>query len=144
MFSVAISTEFEAAHRLLKHQGKCQYLHGHNWEVIVRVGSHALNDHGMVVDFFDIKRLVKTWIGDHLDHGILLNEADPLVEILAQFAKNGHAYTFNDDPTSEVIAKHLYTLFSGHIRDLLGKDMHSLLAVTVRETRRVEATYDGL
>jgi len=63
--------DFAASHQLPYHQGQCRFLHGHNYEVVVGVRSHCLQTEGpsagMVVDFGDLKALVKPLIAK-LDH----------------------------------------------------------------------------
>lgn len=72
---------FNAAHRLEGHQRGCQNLHGHTY--ILRVGVYGAireqqgaSDEGMVIDFEDLKNIVKTRIVDKLDHQYL-NEVFP-------------------------------------------------------------------
>lgn len=60
---------FSAAHSLAKvHDGhKCKNLHGHNYRVRIECQSDSLDDKDMVIDFDDIKFVVKPII-DRLDH----------------------------------------------------------------------------
>lgn len=60
---------FEAAHLLPEHQGACRFLHGHSYKMSVTV-SQVHNDtvFGMVVDFGFLKKLVKEFIVDKVDH----------------------------------------------------------------------------
>jgi 6-pyruvoyltetrahydropterin/6-carboxytetrahydropterin synthase len=73
--------EFDAAHRLIGHQGKCRWLHGHHYVAEVQVATEQLNDLGMAIDFGDLKTLIGGWINDHWDHNIILNTSDPLAQI---------------------------------------------------------------
>jgi 6-pyruvoyltetrahydropterin/6-carboxytetrahydropterin synthase len=64
---------FEAAHHLPGHHGKCARPHGHSYRLEVTVrGSikHAPgeSDHGMVMDFGDLSRIVEHAVIEHLDH----------------------------------------------------------------------------
>lgn len=68
MYYVKKTLEISAAHRLvLDYESKCTRMHGHNWTITVYCKSHDLNEHGMVVDFAEIKRRIKRV----LDHQIL-------------------------------------------------------------------------
>ena len=60
---------FSAAHSLSKVRDghKCKCLHGHNYRVRVECQSNDLDDKDMVIDFDDIKAVVKPVI-DMLDH----------------------------------------------------------------------------
>lgn len=72
-----------AAHKLrLNYESKCQELHDHYWIVTVYCKSKALNAHGMVVDFGDIKKEVMK-----LDHCVINEKVDfnPTTENLAKY-----------------------------------------------------------
>jgi 6-pyruvoyltetrahydropterin/6-carboxytetrahydropterin synthase len=65
-----------------------------------------LDERGMLVDFGDIKDVVKTYIDENWGHRMLLRRDDPLVE---EFAKRGEPYfLFDENPTAETFAKHLF------------------------------------
>lgn len=62
---------FEASHVLPYHQGKCARLHGHSYRLEVNVAGPLREDgpdRGMVMDFGDLSRIVKTEILERLDH----------------------------------------------------------------------------
>jgi 6-pyruvoyltetrahydropterin/6-carboxytetrahydropterin synthase len=62
---------FEAAHVLPYHPGKCARLHGHSYrlEVAVRGPLQAEGPaRGMIEDFDVIKRIVREYVVDVLDH----------------------------------------------------------------------------
>lgn len=113
---------FDAAHRVLGHQGKCRYLHGHTYTVLVSVFANELDGLGFVMDFGEMKSLFGGWIDEHFDHNILLNSDDPLladsigdgVEI---FAGRPPFLFAEENPTAENIAKRLHRVFSGLIAD---------------------------
>lgn len=75
--------EFAAAHYIPEHEGKCKNLHGHTYKLevtITRTGlsnssdlAEALKDspYGMVMDFGDLKSLVKKYIIEIFDHSYL-------------------------------------------------------------------------
>jgi len=62
---------FAAAHQLPFHEGLCQYLHGHEWKLEVVVRKRINPDTGMVMDFSDLKKCVKKYVIDVLDHSNL-------------------------------------------------------------------------
>jgi 6-pyruvoyltetrahydropterin/6-carboxytetrahydropterin synthase len=94
--------EFCYGHRLLRHRGKCRFLHGHNGLLEVDLEAEALDDMGMVVDFGDIDRVVRQWVDDHLDHKLLLCSEDPLVPVLQEAGEA--LYVMEGNPTAENIA----------------------------------------
>ena len=61
---------FEAAHRLLEYQGKCERLHGHSYKLAVTVDAPVKPD-GIAFDFTDLKRIVNGRVVDALDHRYL-------------------------------------------------------------------------
>jgi len=67
MYYVEKSLEISAAHHLtLSHGSKCEEQHGHNWHITVYCKSAELDADGMVTDFTEIKRIVKSRL-DHKD-----------------------------------------------------------------------------
>ena len=82
MYLVTKRIEFCYGHRLLDYDGICKHPHGHNAVVEVDVRTDRLDSRNMVVDFSDIKRIVKGWIDRELDHKMILRHDDPLVKPL--------------------------------------------------------------
>jgi 6-pyruvoyltetrahydropterin/6-carboxytetrahydropterin synthase len=87
--------EFEAAHYLEPEEifGKCSNMHGHTYKMEVSVTGELKN--GMVINFTDLKRIVKDNIIDKCDHSILnksmeleLSTAENLVNKFAIILKN--------------------------------------------------------
>jgi len=76
MRSCTRKLEFDAAHRVMRHESKCRNLHGHRYVVEVTASAPELDDLGRVIDFGEIKRIVGSWIDVQLDHGTILNEDD--------------------------------------------------------------------
>lgn len=89
--TLEISHRFETAHRLPLLGGKCVSLHGHSWRADITIG---LTDHkagwpvdGVVVDFVALKRGIREWIDDQLDHGTMLGASDTLLPVLSDAGK---------------------------------------------------------
>lgn len=103
--------EFDAAHRVLRHESKCATLHGHRYKVEVTCEASSLDSVGRVVDFGVIKQKFGQWVDDNLDHTTIVNEADSdLIEWTSRdHARNGKRapYLFPGEPTAENLAKHL-------------------------------------
>src|SRR5262245_39715575 len=78
MYEVTTSHTFDAAHRIRGHPGKCAYLHGHTYHLNVTVTAERLNPMGMVIDFDDLRDLVRKAVLDAWDHATLLDREDPL------------------------------------------------------------------
>jgi len=87
MYELMIETEFAAAHRLKEVGGGCEQLHGHTWKVQVFVKGERLDPYGILVDFRDVKRIVKKWTA-RLDHHYLnevLGSTNPTTENIAKY-----------------------------------------------------------
>ena len=75
MFEVTVEQTFAAGHALRNYKGKCENVHGHNFKVQVRIEGQRLDDSGMLVDFIDVKNVMRKVI-ERLDHQFL-NEVSP-------------------------------------------------------------------
>nr|MBP8273793.1 6-carboxytetrahydropterin synthase [Acidobacteriota bacterium] len=82
MYLVTKRIDFCYGHRLLDYDGNCKFPHGHNAVVEIDVQAAALDHRNMVVDFSDIKKVVKAWIDRELDHKMILRHDDPLTAVL--------------------------------------------------------------
>src|SRR5687768_2044774 len=112
MFEVTREIDFCYGHRLLNYEGKCKFLHGHNGRAVITLEAPGLDDRGMVLDFSDIKRVVATWIDNHLDHRMILCRDDPAVPALKQLGEP--MYLIDANPTAENIAKLIYDFTAEH------------------------------
>ncbi|MGB3150118.1 MAG: 6-carboxytetrahydropterin synthase [Maribacter sp.] len=98
---------FETGHALYGYDGKCRNVHGHSYKLSVTViGSPITNtDHvklGMVIDFSDLKKIVKEEIVDKFDHATVFNKNTPHVELAKELMDRGHNVILADyQPTSE-------------------------------------------
>jgi 6-pyruvoyltetrahydropterin/6-carboxytetrahydropterin synthase len=133
MYLVTKRIDFCYGHRLLDYDGVCKHPHGHNAVVEVDVRTDSLDSRNMVVDFSDIKRIVKGWIDRELDHKMILRRDDPLVKPLQALGEP--IYLVDSNPTVEHIAK----LIFDHAREA------GVPVVTVRvwETPTSVAAYTG-
>ncbi len=98
--------DFCYGHRLRNYDGKCKYLHGHNGRIEIEIESDKLDDRGMVVDFGDIKNVMKKWVDENLDHRMLLRKDDPAVEFIR--SQGEPLFLMDDNPTAENIAKVIF------------------------------------
>ena len=69
---------FAAAHAIRGHTRGCQNLHGHNYRVRVHLAADRLDALGMVLDFADLKAIMKE-ILTPFDHHVI-NEVPPFDE----------------------------------------------------------------
>ena len=109
MYLVRIETTFDSGHRLLDYDGKCAFPHGHTYRAEVFLQSDTLDSQGMVFDFTELKRRIKSWIDANWDHSFLVNSRDAqLIEGLTP-ASQGRIYQFQEEnPSCEVLSRELY------------------------------------
>jgi 6-pyruvoyltetrahydropterin/6-carboxytetrahydropterin synthase len=91
MYRLSVFDYFSSAHQLKGYRGRCEAVHGHNWKVDVEVEGETLGDIGMLMDFSDLKKLLRDII-DPLDH-VMLNEIEAFR---------------SDNPSSELLARYIY------------------------------------
>lgn len=133
MYAVTKEIYFCYGHRLMNYEGACRYLHGHNGKVEVELQREKLDERGMVVDFGEIRKAIKDWIDQTLDHTMLLRKDDPLISVLKE--KKERFYVMNENPTAESIAKLIY--------DYARSKNLPVTRVTLWETESSFATYRG-
>lgn len=100
---------FETGHALYGYDGKCKNVHGHSYRLDVTVIGTPISDNtnvkfGMVIDFTDLKKIVKAEIVDVFDHATVFNKNTPHVELAKELADRGHDVILVDyQPTSEMM-----------------------------------------
>jgi 6-pyruvoyltetrahydropterin/6-carboxytetrahydropterin synthase len=98
---------FETGHALYGYDGKCKNVHGHSYKLSVTVIGTPILDQsnvkfGMVIDFSDLKKIVREEIVDLFDHASVFNKNTPHVELAEELKKRGHHVILVDyQPTSE-------------------------------------------
>ncbi|MCX6244763.1 MAG: 6-carboxytetrahydropterin synthase [Bacteroidetes bacterium] len=136
MTTIRITKEFrfEAAHALRGYDGPCRSIHGHSYELSVTVSGTPLADKGspkagMVMDFGDLKKIIKKNIIDTVDHALILNKDYPVEEVQKIKEVFCNVIWVDYQPTSE----NMLVDFSQKIMNLLpdGVRLHSL---RLRET----------
>lgn len=121
MYEIKVNAEFEAAHRIVGHPGKCDRLHGHSWKVEAIVRGRVLDELGMLVDFKVVKGALNE-ILDTMDHQYL-NDLEPFQDA---------------NPTAERLASHIYGILKTHEAGWADGKLH---AVRVWESPRASVTY---
>lgn len=98
---------FETGHALYGYDGKCRNVHGHSYKLAVTVIGQPITDtsnvkYGMVIDFTDLKKIVKEEIVSIFDHATVFNKNTPHVELAHELQQRGHNVLLVDyQPTSE-------------------------------------------
>ncbi len=100
---------FETGHALYGYDGKCRNVHGHSYRLSVTVFGKPIADNtnvkfGMVIDFSDLKKIVKEEIVNVFDHATVFNKNTPHVELARELETRGHnVLLVNYQPTSEMM-----------------------------------------
>jgi 6-pyruvoyltetrahydropterin/6-carboxytetrahydropterin synthase len=121
---------FETGHALYGYDGKCKNVHGHSYKLSVTVIGTPISDSnnvkfGMVIDFSDLKKIVREEIVDVFDHATVFNKNTPHVELAEELKNRGHHVILVDyQPTSE----NMVIDFAKKIQDRLPNNiqLHSL------------------
>ena len=118
-YQLKVVTDFASAHTLRDYPGACSRMHGHNWKVEAEVMGETLDSIGLLMDFKDLKQIVKDILSE-LDHKFL-NKLE----------------AFKDsNPSSELLGKFIY----GQIKPCLPEGV-SLVSVSVWESEKACAVY---
>jgi len=107
--------DFEAAHALPRHPGKCRDLHGHSYRFAVVVRGKVNPDTGLAIDFDDLETVVRREVISALDHK---NLNDTL-----------------ENPTAEHIAVWIWDRLTGSLQ--------GLEEIELFETRDCSVVYRG-
>ena len=100
---------FETGHALYGYDGKCKNVHGHSYKLSVTVSGSPITDNsnvkfGMVIDFSDLKKIVKEEIVDIFDHATVFNQNTPHIELAKELqARDHHVILVDYQPTSEMM-----------------------------------------
>jgi 6-pyruvoyltetrahydropterin/6-carboxytetrahydropterin synthase len=91
MYEVTVEDSFAAGHYLRNYKGKCENPHGHNYKIRVTLAGAELDKAGLLLDFKDLKDVMKSTI-ERLDHQ-MINDIAPFTVV---------------NPSAENLAKYFY------------------------------------
>lgn len=100
---------FETAHVLYGYDGKCKNLHGHSYKLFVTVKGKPVSEYGhpkngMLIDFGDLKKIVKEEVVDLWDHAVLVNADSPHKSLGKELESQGHKVVYcHFQPTCEMM-----------------------------------------
>lgn len=120
MFKIAKEFQFDACHMLDGHNKQCHNLHGHTYRLLVEV-SGVLIDSGssqdMVMDYANLKQIVKQHIADLLDHAYLYNQNNPnecrIASLLQEMDRK--IFAFPCRTTAEGMSQFIYDRLSQYL-----------------------------
>jgi len=126
---------FETGHALFGYDGLCKNVHGHSYKLSVTVIGEPIDDasaikNGMVIDFSDLKKIVKEEIVLPFDHATVLNINTPHKALAEEMESRGHkVLKVNYQPTSEMMVID----FAEKIKTRLPENIR-LFSLKLRET----------
>ena len=123
MFEVTVEDSFAAGHYLRNYRGKCENAHGHNYKVRVTLAGKELDKAGLLLDFKDLREVMKPVI-DRLDHQ-MINEIEPFTNL---------------NPSAENLAKYFYDETSSRLHSSTNGRVR-VKTGTIFETDTTTATY---
>jgi len=136
MAKIRVTKEFtfEMAHALLGYDGSCKYVHGHSYGLSVTVIGNPIEDVsspklGMVIDFGDLKKIVKENVVDVFDHALVLNEKTPRDGFKVKEVLFDKMIFVPYQPTSELLVVDFAKRISEHLPENL-----LLYSLKLRET----------
>ena len=113
MIRITKKFDFEAGHALYGYDGKCKNLHGHTYRLQVEVTGelHATGPKaGMVMDYADLKDIVKRHVVDPMDHAFLYDTGSPrecrVATLLQELDSKVHGLPMRT--TAENISAHIF------------------------------------
>lgn len=135
-------TDIPFAHRQPSHKGHCRFIHGHNWSFQLTFVASELDECGFVFDFGKLGA-VKEFL-NQLDHALVLNDTDPLLNIEALDAVlefTGRNLVTMADCSAEGLAKWALKGADATVKDISGGRC-AILRCTVFEDSKNSATYE--
>jgi 6-pyruvoyltetrahydropterin/6-carboxytetrahydropterin synthase len=91
MFEITVQAGFSSGHYLRNYHGKCENPHGHNYRVLVTLIGERLDPSGLLLDFKQLKHVLKPTV-DYLDHQ-MINDLEPFTTV---------------NPSAENLAKYFF------------------------------------
>ncbi|MBN2799723.1 MAG: 6-carboxytetrahydropterin synthase [Deltaproteobacteria bacterium] len=111
MVSCTRRIEWDAMHRIPRHESKCRAYHGHRYAAEITCHTEELDDRGRVIDFGVVKELVGGWVDREWDHTAILMRGDPEPAIQAIAEANERlgrpVYWLDAPPSAENIVAEL-------------------------------------
>ncbi|MBN1132198.1 MAG: 6-carboxytetrahydropterin synthase [Bacteroidales bacterium] len=136
MPAVRVTKEFsfEMAHALWNYDGACRNIHGHSYRLFITVTGTPLPDanhpkFGMVIDFKDLKSLVRDSIVRQLDHALVLYKGAERKSLDALKTMYDKVLILPFQPTCENLVLYISETLRKHLPDTI-----KLYSVKLQET----------
>ena len=123
MFEVTVERGFSSGHFLRNYKGKCENPHGHNYKVRITLRGEALDKAGLLLDFRDLKQVMRPVI-ERLDHQ-MINDIEPFTSL---------------NPSAENLAKYFFDQTNDRLKNVTSGRVF-VKDVTIYETDTTTAKY---
>lgn len=123
MYEVTVEAGFSSGHYLRNYRGKCENPHGHNYKVEVTLRGETLDQTGLLLDFKDLKQVMRPVI-ERLDHQ-MINDLEPFTEL---------------NPSAENLARYFYDETNRQLAEMTAGRVR-VKDCTIFETDETSARY---
>jgi 6-pyruvoyltetrahydropterin/6-carboxytetrahydropterin synthase len=123
MYEVTVEAGFSSGHYLRNYRGKCENPHGHNYKVEVTLRGETLDQTGLLLDFKDLKQVMRPVI-ERLDHQ-MINDLEPFTEL---------------NPSAENLARYFYDETNRQLAEMTAGRVR-VKDCTIYETDETSAKY---
>lgn len=132
--------DISCGHRVVGHEGKCRFLHGHNYRVIFHCEAEELDQIGRVIDFGMMKARLCMWLENAWDHKFLAWEEDKVIVAMLGCLETDESLIVQNsivlvpfNPTAENMADYLLNVICPSL--LFGTGVLAV-KVEIEETRK--------
>jgi 6-pyruvoyltetrahydropterin/6-carboxytetrahydropterin synthase len=120
---------FEMAHALWKYDGPCRNVHGHSYKLFVTlIGEPEKIEgdpkNGMVIDFGDLKKIVKKRVVEVFDHTVLVSSNEAGDRLKSMEKMFGNVVVVDYQPTCENLVADIATRVIPYLPE--GARLHNL------------------
>lgn len=111
---------FEMAHTLYEYDGLCRNIHGHSYNLEVTITGEPRKEaghpkDGMILDFSDLKDIVKSQIVSRFDHSLMVNKLVPQEQMILLKKTTDRMIVVDFQPTSENIVAYIAEILQQHL-----------------------------
>lgn len=131
MYKIRVTKEFhfEMAHVLWNYDGPCRNVHGHSYKLFVTVIGSPVDDpenprNGMVIDFTELKRIVREEIVTLFDHSVVVSRFMDEYRLEQFKALSENTVVLDYQPTCENLVADFAKKISANLPN--GTDLYSV------------------
>jgi len=138
MLTITRKLEFDAGHRIPDHKSQCRNLHGHRYRLEITLTGAVIedegsSDHGMIMDFSDVKAIAKEHLVDVWDHAFITYDKDTVVREFLESLPGHKTVVIPLIPTVENLARVAFDILNAAYQDRYGTGLR-LVKLVLHET----------